>query len=68
MSQITDAPHTPAAPDTDPTAVLRDLADEAVALAKKWGDATEAGQTKAEKRTSDQLGALLRDEKGLDSR
>lgn len=66
MSQITDAPHTPAAPDIDPTAVLRDLADEAVALAKKWGDATEAGQTKAEKRTSDQLGALLRDEKGLD--
>ena len=66
MSQITDAPHTPAVPDTDPTAVLRELTDEAVALAKKWGDATEAGQTKAEKRTSDQLGALLRDEKGLD--
>ena len=59
MSQITDAPHTPAVPDTDPTAVLRELTDEAVALAKKWGDATEAGQTKAEKRTSDQLGALV---------
>ncbi|WP_286697079.1 proline dehydrogenase family protein, partial [Dermacoccus sp. UBA1591] len=74
MSQITDAPDTPGATTVDTTpsddaatfAELHDLVEDAVALANRWSDATEAGQTKAEKRTSDQLGALLRDEKGLD--
>ena len=74
MSQITDAPRTPGATTVDTTpsddaatfAELHELVEDAVALANRWSDATEAGQTKAEKRTSDQLGALLRDEKGLD--
>ena len=74
MSQITDAPRTPGTTTVDTTpsddaatfAELHDLVEDAVALANRWSDATGAGQTKAEKRTSDQLGALLRDEKGLD--
>ena len=66
MSQITDARPTLGAVEPAPTEILRALADDAVALAERWGEATEAGQTASEKRTSGQLGALLRDAKGLD--
>ena len=51
---------------SSPTEVLRELADDAIALAHKWAAATEAEQTSSERRTSDQLGALLADAKGLD--
>ncbi|GMA21884.1 proline dehydrogenase family protein [Arsenicicoccus piscis] len=43
-----------------------ELVEQAVALAKRWQAATAAGETKAERATSTQLGALLRDEAGLD--
>ena len=51
MSQITDAPRTPGATTVDTTpsddaatfAELHDLVEDAVALANRWSDATEAG-------------------------
>ena len=47
-------------------APFADLIDDAVALAQQWSAATVAGQTRAEKRTSGQLAALLKDKSGLD--
>ncbi len=42
------------------------LVDEAVAVARRWIDATERGQTGAERSTSARLGALVGDPHGLD--
>ena len=45
---------------------LAPLVEESVALAHRWYSATESGQTPAERATSSQLAALVRDETGLD--
>ncbi|NNG19971.1 bifunctional proline dehydrogenase/L-glutamate gamma-semialdehyde dehydrogenase [Naumannella sp. ID2617S] len=45
---------------------LSALTDQAVDLAHRWSAATVSGQTRAEKATSGQLAALLRDHAGLD--
>ena len=50
---------------TGPAAVAA-VADEAVEVARRWERATAEGATRSERATSDQLGALLRDETGLD--
>ena len=52
---------------TDETpAISPELIDEAVALAERWIDATNRGQTKAEAATTGQLAALVSDADGLD--
>ena len=51
---------------TEPTQSLTPLVEDAVALAGRWAEATERGQTKDERQTTGQLAALLRDEAGLD--
>ena len=65
MSGMTQTEMTPTH-EPAPTQVLTELTDDAIALAHKWAEATEAGQTRAERRTSAQLGALLADAQGLD--
>ena len=50
---------------TGPAAVAA-VAEEAVQVARRWERATAEGATRSERATSDQLGALLRDETGLD--
>ncbi|MCH8614264.1 proline dehydrogenase family protein [Arsenicicoccus dermatophilus] len=50
---------------TGPAAVAA-IADEAVEVARRWARATAKGATRSERATSAQLGALLRDETGLD--
>ncbi len=54
---------------TDPSYGPQALAafeQDAIELARRWHAATEAAQTAQERATSDQLAALVRDEKGLD--
>ncbi|NYG35568.1 bifunctional proline dehydrogenase/L-glutamate gamma-semialdehyde dehydrogenase [Janibacter alkaliphilus] len=50
----------------DVAAELRAVADDAVALADRWSEATHAGETKAEAATTGRLAALLADPAGLD--
>ncbi|MDD9207782.1 bifunctional proline dehydrogenase/L-glutamate gamma-semialdehyde dehydrogenase, partial [Georgenia sp. 10Sc9-8] len=45
---------------------VRTLVDDAVALAREWIEATESGQTPAERTTTGQLAALVADPAGLD--
>ncbi len=45
---------------------LDPFVDQAVALARRWAVATQAGETRAEAATTAQLGALVRDAGGLD--
>ncbi|HLS74863.1 MAG TPA: bifunctional proline dehydrogenase/L-glutamate gamma-semialdehyde dehydrogenase, partial [Actinomycetaceae bacterium] len=45
---------------------VTELVDEAVFLAHEWLAATEAGETPAERRTSQQLSSLVSDAEGLD--
>lgn len=45
---------------------LRPFVEDAVALARRWAEATEREQTKAERATTGQLASLVRDEEGLD--
>ena len=46
--------------------VLDGYVEQAIALARHWADETNRGHTQAERATTDQLAALLRDEAGLD--
>ncbi len=45
---------------------LAGYVERAAALARQWAEDTSRGQTQAERATSDQLAALLRDQAGLD--
>ena len=47
-------------------ASVENVAQNAIALARRWATATTEGQTPSERRTSEQLRALLADRKGLD--
>ncbi|MDO5712689.1 MAG: proline dehydrogenase family protein, partial [Micrococcales bacterium] len=53
-------------PDARGSAAYEPLIEDVAALADRWARATEVGQTKAERATTGQLAALVRDEAGLD--
>ena len=54
------------ATDAHGTAAYAPLIEDVVQLANRWARATEEGQTKAERATTGQLAALVRNEAGLD--
>src|SRR5215207_6988520 len=66
MTTVQPRPAAPTTPTTGEPAPLAGLTDAALALADRWVAATAAGQTRAERRTTGRLAALVSDPAGLE--